>query len=351
MRLARAALLILATLGSCLGAERLARVCAPQLDPASQLAFVAHGPLWLGRPFAVQRMAKNTGDYDVELRFGPRGFRDARDVAKAAQGDVLFVGDSFTFGWGVDEQKRFSSRFEAVRRVRAFNLGIPGAGLEQYAALVRYATQLGAQARTLVIGLSMETDLDAPSSTRDARGDAEDRGTAPVSSPPVQRAKAWLAGHSALYALASAAVHRTPALRALAVRLGVLTPNLAVAGAPPYSKARVRFVADTLAELARGYDATVLIIPSRGLWLELQQRDEDRLHREVVDGLVKRGLHVVDPRAVFEASKRPLTFHFEHDGHWNARGHAVAAELLASAVRMHAGSSQLLEHDEQRGKR
>jgi hypothetical protein len=41
-----------------------------------------------------------------------------------------------------------------------------------------------------------------------------------------------------------------------------------------------------------------------------------------------RGLAVADPRAAFEATGTPLAMHFAKDGHWNARGHAIAARVL-----------------------
>jgi hypothetical protein len=53
----------------------------------------------------------------------------------------------------------------------------------------------------------------------------------------------------------------------------------------------------------------------------------------MVSELADHGLLVVDPRPVFEAGGQPLQYHFANDGHWNVRGHRVAAQLLADALR------------------
>jgi hypothetical protein len=57
----------------------------------------------LGPAGAERRLYKNSGDYDVRVRFNRHGLRDQRDIADARPDDVVFVGDSFTFGWGVGD--------------------------------------------------------------------------------------------------------------------------------------------------------------------------------------------------------------------------------------------------------
>jgi hypothetical protein len=41
---------------------------------------------------------------------------------------------------------------------------------------------------------------------------------------------------------------------------------------------------------------------------------------------------MLDLRPLLEAGGAPLAYHFNNDGHWNARGHALAAEAIAKCL-------------------
>lgn len=300
----------------------------PAFDPSGQVRLVRQGELVLGVPDSRARQRKNTGDYDVGVRFGPRGFRDPRDVAEAQPSDLLVVGDSFAFGWGVEEDERWSNRLEVLSGQRSFNIAMPGQNLDGYDRLLRHARALGSRSVHLIVSLCMENDV----------GTYGEAGAMLAEPPPgslssagswIPVAKLGLGEHSALYGLITEAVHRTPLLERLAERLGLVQPNLGAVGTRLVTEQSVAATADRLAVLARGYETTVLLVPSRALWIERSAVEADRLHRAMVAALVGRGLAVVDPRAAFEAGGEPLAVHFANDGHWNEHGHRIAAECLA----------------------
>jgi hypothetical protein len=83
------------------------------------------------------------------------------------------------------------------------------------------------------------------------------------------------------------------------------------------------------ASLAAPYSTTVLIIPSRGLWLGTDTHAWDEAHRRFVADLRARQVDVLDLRAAIEAGGNPLRYYFRYDGHWNAEGHRLAATALA----------------------
>jgi hypothetical protein len=257
---ARIALLAASSALAVLAAEWLVRVSLPQFDPALQLRFEQHGDLVLGKPSSSARQSKSTGDYDVTVHVGPRGFRDSRDVSKARPGDILVAGDSFAFGWGVEENERFSNRLEAALARRVFNIAIPGQDLEGYARLVRYAEKLGARASELVLALCVETDVGSyaapPQSDTSARA-AFSNFLADLDGSLIDR--------FALRQLTAAAVHHTPWLEAAAIKAGVVRPNLLGVGRGSFTSAEVQATAERIATLARGYKTSVLIVPSRGL--------------------------------------------------------------------------------------
>lgn len=275
----------------------------------------------LGPPGAARRLHKNSGDYDVPVIFNRHGLRDPLDIAEARPDDVVFVGDSFTLGWGVREDARFSAVFGAETGLRTFNLAVP-TGLTGYQALLVMARDRGAEVGRLVVGVCMENDLQPD-------GDGGPEGAAP-GAPVRETVKAWLTAESALYVAASAAVHRIPALRGLAARAGLLAGPLGD-NVPP-TPAEVEAAAVLTANLVEPYAATVLIIPSRGLWLGPDAGAWDDAHRRFVAALRARHVDVLDLRPAIEAGGNPLDYYFRHDGHWNTVGHRLAADALAARL-------------------
>lgn len=104
---------------------------------------------WGGKPGVTTRIVDGQLDYTVELN--ELGFRDEeRTEAKpAGKRRVLALGDSVTWGWGVQHGERFSDLLEERLGpdVEVLNMGMPGYGTDQH-----YWT-------LLEHGLSYEPDL------------------------------------------------------------------------------------------------------------------------------------------------------------------------------------------------
>jgi hypothetical protein len=87
---------------------------------------------WVLRP-DIQRRHRSRY-FDVSYAINALGFRDgARDMSKPDQQyRILFYGDSQIFGWGIARGQRFSNRLEQQHPpLEAWNLGVPGYGLDQ----------------------------------------------------------------------------------------------------------------------------------------------------------------------------------------------------------------------------
>jgi lysophospholipase L1-like esterase len=318
--------------------EGMVRVLFPVYDPSGQVAFVA-GPngLALGPANQTMRQHKNTGDYNVAVRFNAHGFRDAKDVATARSGDIVVVGDSIAFGWGVEENQRFSNVLQALLHRRVFNVAIPGGNFTSYDNLLKYAESFGAQIDDVVIAVSMETDLLPYSAPNPSAPAAETKVAAPRRMQSLRLCpargdiKLWLARNSAAYVMFTTAVQQTPWLKKVAVRANLLVPNLIGIPKNTYSQEIIERSANRLAEIARRYKhAVILIVPSRALWVGNNRPIEDRVHREFVAALSARHLDVVDMRGTFESEEDPLSNHFRNDGHWNPTGHRLAAAALVT---------------------
>lgn len=305
--------------------EGLTRLFFPAFDPSGRFD-LGHpvGSLTLGTPGTSARQVKNTGDYDVAVRINRHGLRDDKDIAGAAPGDLVFLGDSFTWGWGVEAVERFSDRVQALTGRRVFNLATP-TDIAGYAALLDYAQSLGARIGEVVVALCMENDLGLYDSVDDPPDDQTMSWTG-------WDWKGWLTAHSAAYVLLTTMIQQTPALKALAIRAGAIVPNVDGMGLNTYDARVIDASADQLQALSKRYPTLVVLIPSRALWIGDNRAEEDRVHRAVVAALIRRGIAVLDLRPLMEASGTPLAYHFANDGHWNARGHALAAEAIAKCL-------------------
>jgi hypothetical protein len=303
--------------------ELVVRLFFPAFEPSGQFRFgyQAAPHLVLGVPGTVARQRKNTGDYDASVRINARGLRDDKDVAEATVGDIAVVGDSFTWGWGVEAEQRFSDQLQSLTGKRVYNLSTP-TDLSGYGALLAYARRLGGKFGTVVLAICMENDLgDYGPPAADTNDD--DSGTI------AGRLRGWLEQSSAAYLFFTTAVHQTPWLEAPAVWLGLIIPNLQGISRNTYSEAVITASARKVAELAGKDRLLAVIIPSRALWVGANRAGEDRVHREFIAALGLHGIDVLDLRPLLEYGGQPLSYHFANDGHWNARGHRLAAEAIA----------------------
>jgi lysophospholipase L1-like esterase len=72
---------------------------------------------------------------DAVINTDNYGFRNlGRDYADS---NLYFVGDSFTWGWGIDREKTFYGLLESELNQPIVTLGIPGYGFEQYQVLFK----------------------------------------------------------------------------------------------------------------------------------------------------------------------------------------------------------------------
>ena len=321
---------ILTLAGALLIAEWSVRLALPDYDPAGQIRFTqdAKAGVLLGQRNTTARQIKNSGDYNVAVRINRHGFRDIQDVSQGTERDLYIVGDSFTFGWGVEENLRFSSRLAKLTGRRVFNISA-SVNIDSYTKLISYAESLGAGVRDVVIAINMIDDFAEilPPEATPAMPDALFNGR-----HFLYRAKLALLTHSAFYFALTTSLKSSKWLNAVLVELGlVIALKDRVWGAPP--ERAVKDSVAALSEISSKYRLTLMLIPSRGLWQGDKIDELAAYHKRVRKSLVDAGLHVVDLRPALEAAGSPLRFHFRNDGHWNPHGHAFAAEHLSKHLR------------------
>lgn len=322
--LARLALAGVASMLALLVLEVAVRCLMPHYDPRAQIAFYP-GPSGtrLGRQGATVRLANTKGDFDVSVTFNALGLRDRKDLRQAGPGAWFAVGDSFTLGWGVTEEQRFSNLIEEAWQQPVFNVAIP-TDLRGYGRLIHYAESQGLPIKRLLLGICMENDL------RDYRVEN------PVPSRPTASPRGtfrqWLRTHSAAFIAMCHEFQKVAPLRQALERAGFARDGEEWTLPHALDAAMLTSCRDEVLRLTRDREAVILLIPARGLWLGANQVTERHVHERLATLLREAGLRVVDPRPVFERSGAPLRHYFKADPHWNAVGHRRGAEAVLATL-------------------
>ena len=125
------------------------RTAIYDVDPAKRTAFLPG-----------TRRAYETEEFRFSVAVNLHGRRDIEwpPATLAAPENVLFIGDSVVFGYGVDDRESIPSRLEALfaangSRREVFNFGMPGRiSLPEYRSLLDEALELAIGARTVLLG-------------------------------------------------------------------------------------------------------------------------------------------------------------------------------------------------------
>jgi len=302
------------------------RIFLPQFSPDHEVAF-SFDPtrdIYAGPANKIARQRKNTGDYDVEVRFNRHGLRDSEDVALAQKGDWVVVGDSFSFGWGVKQTERFSDLVADDLDRAVYNVAIPG-DLDHYEKLLAYAEREGADTSRVILGLCVENDVIDYELKRSSLNEV-------VATPAIVALKRKMGRYVATYRALTEVAHSMPRARKVAVSAGVVQPGN-VASHAPLSAQSIRSTVARVLAIAENRELVVLLIPSRQVFNPSEKTKARAQHRALVELLHDAHLQVVDPLAEFDRGENPLQdFYFEHDGHWNSRGHAIAARELVQEI-------------------
>ena len=83
-------------------------------------------------PGSVYRQVSN--EYDARTTITAQGHRVPGTDGNP---DIIFLGDSFTYGYGLSDEQTFASIYCAERRVSCVNLGMPGSGTSRQVQRLR----------------------------------------------------------------------------------------------------------------------------------------------------------------------------------------------------------------------
>lgn len=299
-----------------------------QADPRSGYRLRAN---FRGRQIAPGR------DFDVPVVTDAAGMRDHRHAA-AAEPAVLALGDSMTFGEGVDVERTWTAVLERRLGRRVYAAGVPGyASPQMLGELVRLTPLLSPE--LVLVALFPRLDRQrCRTPFRYLGGYIVGSGYVdklhlidgnlyladvawPVAGPATAHAKRW--SHLARLAL--------PAVRRGA---GWLAGRRDAAGADP-STGQVEPTADALDRLRRR--AAAGGAPLLVILLDSPDRDFELDRDALAAALRARGIPYLALDELL-AGRDWAPLHFARDGHWNAAGHGAVGAALVPAVRAALGA-------------
>lgn len=357
--MARIAAVLLGTLLALIAGEALLRAIRPELfapGPSDAAEFIRFDPLlgWSNRPGASGRM-RFRPDFDTGMQISRQGLRDRTFAVPKPTGvrRVLCLGDSFTWGMGVEESETWPKVLERElgKGFEAVNAGVNGWGTAQEWLWLR---DRGAIFEPDAVVLALYVN-DFSDNASDAAGPwfrpyfvlegngVSLRGT-PVPDPSgflSRSARATLENHSWLFRVLLWGQEwvRTGLLEPVDLsplrRRRTHQPDRAVPGGA-VTEATVRLIQRHCAD--RGVRFNVLLVPSR--WMVrpalrgLGRGPVDELLYSTAVGLCARaGVETIDPRtALSRSEERDEPVYHGMDMHWNARGQALVGRLVAETL-------------------
>ena len=290
-----------------------------------------HTKLAIGKPGFDGYLAQNNGDFRAHISINKFGLRNPEPVT-VANNRIWVIGDSMTFGWGVEQNEMYSSVFARLSNYPTYNIASPGTDVCGYQALLdRMPDNL--KPRAIIVGLVLENDI----YPYDCKARAERHWATPKEKKQeawsILRIKGFLSKHTALYNFGAIALKRVNFIREALISVGLVNRSHRYNVSITEDKLKQSLDRTTVelvklrAMLSPDIPFVVLLVPGR-----FEIINSDSFYQRIRQGMLKtlgdQNISAVDPFSRF----MKLDFfdtHFAHDGHWSKKGHALAAEALA----------------------
>lgn len=347
------------------------RLFAPQFSPEMRAettkGLFTEDPATTYRTLPGLKTQFRLAESVTTLNINSRGLREEREIGPPQPGlaRVLCVGDSFTFGYGVEgsqaypyllngttERDASSDVVEQGKAIESINGGVLGYGTDNEAAwLKEYGWQL--QPDIVLVGFYVGNDVRDVILGRNKTRVDEVGNLLPSDNEPPDSLKHWLAVNSHAYVFLRGLAHDLFSSGASENRQGFRTYDTA----PLYLKAEPSDLAGgwskTLGLLdsmradatAHGARFVVVVIPTREqvddtFWRQMLsdfRLDEAGLQRDKPQQMLaawsaSTGTPLIDLLPGFSAEAKSGPYYFTLDTHWNPAGHALAARLIREGL-------------------
>ena len=341
-RAAPAALALMAAsllVGLAIG-EGAVRILRPQFvagpDPIRN-PFWRHDPMlgWSHTPGAEGVFTRD--EFSHHVRINGSGWRDRERTREKPAGlvRVAVLGDSFTWGHGVEDEEIYTRVMERLQPgVEVLNFGLSGSATDQQLLILREHAL--AHHPDLVLAMVSRNDFAGNTQTMEGtypkpRFVLEADGSLTLTNVPVPDVTWWSRFHSRL--------RRRSALLNLVESTLESEPVANPTGA---RQAQYAITCALLAQMNRDAGAggarfAAALAPSNAhTYLDPIPPVEAGKYAAVIDCGAKEGFPVLDLVPAFRSAARAggrTELHYRFDHHWNAAGHALAAAELSRLLR------------------
>jgi len=313
------------------------RIFVPNLKPVKEIitpvSSDAERLLPFLRPHYEARLT--TSEYVMSMKHNSLGFRDSEHLKKRSEEitRVVIIGDSFTYGWGVDQDQTYSALLQPLldaageRQHEIFNMGIPDTGTVEAQQIAQIAMAFDPQ--IIVLAMLLEdrwavNGNDLVDNARKARGEqASTAGRQPSAGVPTSIHN-LLAGNSALYAYIMTRGGNAMRRQTIGMREKKNRQEL---------DASWELTTGLLAELndqAKAANVTFAVMRCP-FYFDAQRGEPDRISR----WLAELGHDFEIPALDLLPGMQQLdtgSLYYQRDGHWTPAGNEAAAAIITPFI-------------------
>ena len=354
---------VVSFLGAIVCAEYVARLMFPELTPAREerIKFWVYDDLlgWAHMP--NQRAQFNHRDFSVEVSINSHGFRDGEySIERTAKKRMLVLGDSFGWGFGVEQQERFSEIVEKAHNDwEVINASVSGYGTDQeYLSLKRQGLKFKPDAVMLLFyGNDFENNSASVQYWHSKPVFIFEDGELQLHNVPVptqttsQRLEQFLSSRTYLGRTFYQAIGYSKRYLKSYVKNGLEFFGARISNSSSPLSDRLQGKNENgLSGQKKMIEVTKQLIVSmndlckrEGSVLILVSIPMEIEKREVLQSVAEaQGIPILFLDETFEAATTPTTF--AHDGHWNAEGHKIAASAIEDFFWKSGRLDKLLSH-------
>ncbi len=295
----------------------------------------------------------NREDFQTHVSINSDGYRDYEHGVWDGRKKIAVVGDSFTFGFGVEQNESFPSLLEKKTGFEVFNFGISAYGTEQELLLIKdnivyynpdeiiLAFYMNDLRENVKFGLFNVTDGKLKYNNKKFK------------SSVALVMREFMSHHSHLYSLVYSALID----KSILTRIGLINaqpedPNMDYDTLNYFNvdndgynfamnKALLLINETRNLAVENGIKFVLFAIPSK------EQVDDERMKKYLYDKgaghfgfnstkvqqiledfAFKNNITIINPLPTFRGMDINNTFYFNVDGHWNREGHKLASEAL-----------------------